>query len=220
MTFRHAFLALFACGATALFEACGSDSADDPAAEQTDTTGVIVAQIRQCSRLYTTEYRVHKIITCNDQSTIDARALGINLELDKPGHRKMVVPIDATLKGYIDFSRFSDADIERQDGDRLVITLPDPEVMLTSSSVDHEHLQEFVSPYRDRFSNEEKNQLISQGRQAIIDEIPRLGIDRGAQTAAVRLLMPILTTLGYDERHVTIQFRSDFSSDQLIRHLD
>lgn len=220
MTLRYTFYALSVLAALTLSAACGSGH-DGPEAEaQPDATATAVRQIQQCSRLYTTEYRVHKIITCNDRSTIDASGLGFNLELDKPGHRKMVVPIDATLKGYIDFGGFSEANIEREADGRLIITLPDPEVMLTSSRVDHEHLQEFVSPYRDRFSSEEKNELIALGRQAIVDEIPRLGIDRSARTAAVRLLMPLFTTLGFQEQDITIQFRSDFSSDQLIRHLD
>lgn len=198
---------------------CNSSCNQTRIEEQTDTISTMTLQIRQCSRLYTTEYKVHKIVTCDDRSTIDTKGLGIDLEIEKPGHRKMAIPIDATLKGYIDFSQFSEANI-KQDGQHLDITLPDPKVTLTGSKVDHEHLKEFVSPYRDRFSNDEKNELISRGQQAIIDEIPRLGIEQSARAGAVRLLMPILTKMGFEEQNITINFRSDFNSDLLIRHLD
>ena len=212
---RYQILSLFCCVFLTALMGCVQCSIGSSTADQTD----VLTKIRQCSRLYTTEYKVHKVMTVSDHSTIDASGLGIDLEFEKPGYRKMVVPIDATLKGYIDFSTFSESNIERE-GDQIIITLPDPEVMLTSSTVDHEHMREYVSPYRSRFSAEEKTALINQGRQAIIDEIPRLSIDQSARAAAVRLLVPIISQMGYDEQHITIQFRSDFTSDQLIRHFD
>lgn len=216
---RYQFLKLCCCVFVTALMGCMQCNVDSSPTDQTDVLSTMATQIRQCSRLYTTEYKVHKVMTVSDHSTIDASGLGINLEFEKPGYRKMVVPIDATLKGYIDFSTFSESSIERQD-EQIIITLPDPEVMLTSSTVDHEHMKEYVSPYRNRFSAEEKTALINQGRQAIIDEIPRLGIEQSARAAAVRLLVPIISQLGYDEQHITINFRSDFTSDQLIRHLD
>lgn len=219
MVVKFTLIAYFVCAVATLLTACDTHRGEGATASNDDPTSVMARQIRQCSRLYTIEYKVHKIVSVSDRSTIDAKGLGLDLELEKPGHRKMVVPIDATLKGYIDFAQFNENNIKRQ-GDHLIITLPDPGVTLTGSKVDQEHLREFVSPYRDRFSSEEKNELIALGRQAVIDEIPRLGIEQGARTAAVRLLMPILTRLGFEEENITINFRSDFSNDQLIRHLD
>lgn len=216
---RHRFLRLCCCVFMTALMGCSQCGNGSSPADRTDVLTTMTMQIRQCSRLYTTEYKVHKVMTVSDHSTIDASGLGINMEIEKPGYRKMVIPIDATLKGYIDFSTFSESSIERQ-GNQIIITLPDPEVMLTGSTVDHEHLREYVSPYRDRFSAEEKTALISQGREAIIDEIPRLGIEQSARAAAVRLLVPLISLMGYDEQDIIINFRSDFTSDQLIRHFD
>ena len=35
-----------------------------------DTTAVLVLQAQKCSRLYTTEYRIHKVITHDDQLSL------------------------------------------------------------------------------------------------------------------------------------------------------
>ena len=49
------------------------------------------------------------------------------------GERKIAIPMDATIKAYIDFSNFSEQNVER-DGDRITILLPDPQVVLTTTS--------------------------------------------------------------------------------------
>lgn len=181
-----------------------------------DTVAVIVQQVQQCSRLYTTEYHVHKVVTATDRTTLN---IGNGLEFDVPGYRKMIMPIDATLKGYIDFSGFSQDNIEIQ-GHRITVTLPDPEVTLTSSRVDYDNMKEYVSSYRSRFSSDEKNALMAQGREDIVASIPSLGIEQSARVNAVRLLVPIISAMGFNPRDITITFRRDFSADQLVRQLD
>ena len=42
-------------------------TADTIATARVDTTRLMVMQIQRCSRLYTTEYRIHKVITHDDQ---------------------------------------------------------------------------------------------------------------------------------------------------------
>ena len=217
MTYRHSLFTVLCALLSVLFAACAQQDGDEPQTDerQEDTAGV-AARIQQCSRLYTTEYRVHKIVAC--QSSREISGLGMSLNFDIFGDRKIVIPMDATLKGYIDFSRFTASDIERQ-GQRIVITLPDPEVMMTATKVDQEGVKQFVTGFRDRFSDEEQTAFEAQGRQAIIDEIPNLHIEQSAREGAVRLLVPLLVQMGFQEQDIVINFRTDFSSSDLIRTL-
>lgn len=200
------------------FTACsGGVTAEEDAVSQTDTLRLLTTQIQQCSRLYTTEYHVHKIVAC--ESDRQVQMPGFSFGLDIFGDRKVIIPIDATLKGYIDFSQFSESNVERQ-GDRISITLPDPQVLLTSTRIDQEGVKTFVTGFRDHFSDQEMTAFETQGRQAIIDDIPSLGIERAAQASAARILIPLISQLGFDEQHITIHFRSDYQPGSLKRQLD
>ncbi len=93
-------------------------------AEVTDTLPNLVMQIQKTSRLYTTEYHIHKIVTHDDVVRLKGNLLQKDFDIRLPlGERKIAIPMDATLKAYIDFSDFSEANIER-DGDRITILLP------------------------------------------------------------------------------------------------
>lgn len=184
-----------------------------------DTIPELIRQIQQCSRLYTTEYQVHKIITANDLSGIKASGLGLNFNIQKPGYRKIIIPIEATLKGYIDFTQFSESSVTRE-GDRISITLPDPEVEMTASKINYENMKEFVSAYRSSFTAEERQTLVSQGRQSIINDIPHLGIEMNVRMSASNLLIPIIVNMGFEENNITINFRREFTPDILKRKVE
>ena len=116
--------------------------------------------------------------------------------------------MDATIKAYIDFSNFSEQNVER-DGDRITILLPDPQVVLTSSKINRNEIREYVGLTRSHFSDKELTGYEQQGREAILKSIPGLGIEETARENAARVLVPLLTDMGYDERNVTIAFRRD-----------
>lgn len=182
-----------------------------------DTIPFLTAQIQHCSRLYTAEYRVHKIVACESNRQIEG--MGLRLGLDIFGDRKIIIPMDATLKGYIDLSSLSASDIERH-GSRITVTLPDPQVMMTSTNIDHEGIKQYVTGFRDRFSDSEMTTFEAQGRQAIIDDIPTLGIEKTARHNAARLLIPLITRMGFNERDITIRFRTDFTPFDLKRNIE
>lgn len=145
MTVIRYILAL--CVATALV---GCDNrATQPvaeAAEPIDSIPMMVMQIQQCSRLYTTEYKVRKIITQDDEQAVSGKLLGRPFSVTLPtGKRSVAIPIDATIKGYIDFADFSASNITRS-GDRIEIVLPDPQVVMTSTRIDHDNAKERVPP--------------------------------------------------------------------------
>ena len=109
--------------------------------------------------------------------------------------------------------------IDRQ-GDKITVTLPDPEVMLTSTRIDHENIKEFVTGFRDDFSDKEMSSFEKQGRKAIIAEIPDLGIERTARENAVRILVPMIAQMGLREQNIIINFRRDYNPHDLIRRLE
>lgn len=185
-----------------------------------DTVPMLVMQIQKCSRLYTTEYKVHKIVTHDDVVRLQGSLLKQNINIRLPlGDRKIAIPIDATLKAYIDFSNFSEANIERQ-GDKITILLPDPKVELTSSKVNQQEIRSYVGLVRAGFSDEEMSSYERQGREAIIQSIPRLGIVDMARANAARALVPLLQQMGYREEDITIAFRDEFKPYDIRKFLE
>ena len=194
----------------ALMAACSSDPEPaDTVADDTENHPTLVQQVRKCSRLYTTEYRIHKIVTHDDVLRLKGQLLRQDFDIPLPlGERKIAIPMDATIKAYIDFSNFSEQNVER-DGDRITILLPDPQVVLTSSKINRDEIREYVGLTRSHFSDKELTGYEQKGREAILKSIPGLGIEETARENAARVLVPLLTDMGYDERNVTIAFRRD-----------
>ena len=171
-----------------------------------DTIPMMVQQIKECSRLYTAEYKVHKIITHSDTSKISATVLGQKLNLNLPGgRRKVAIPIDAVLKAYIDFSNFSEDNV-RSEGGKIYIDLPNPHVVIPSSKIDHEGIKKYVSIIRSDFSDEELALYEKQGRQDIINDIPNLGILNTARRSAASQLLPLISMLGIPQENIVITF--------------
>ena len=182
----------------------------------TDTIPMLVMQIQKCARLYTTEYHIHKIVTHDDVLKLKGNLLSKDIDVTLPlGERKIAIPMDATLKAYIDFSDFTERNIERH-GDKITIVLPDPQVVLTSSKVNQGEIREYVGLVRSQFTDKELSSYEQQGRQAILNSVPRLGIKQQAQANAARVLVPMLTEMGYREENVTIAFRKNLDIMKLI----
>ena len=92
----------------------GEGQQEQAAYQGIDTVPMLITQIKKCSRLYTTEMKVHKIVTHDDVVKLQGKLLKQNIDIKLPmGERKVAIPIDATLKAYIDFSDFSERNIER-----------------------------------------------------------------------------------------------------------
>lgn len=197
-----------ACVIMFLFSACRKENVnvnDNPL----DTIPVMLQQIQSTSRLYTAEYKVHKIVTHDDAVSIDGKILGKDFSVALPvGKRKVAIPMDATLKAYIDMSQITEQDI-RRDGDRIEIVLPKPHVVLTSSSIDHDGIKQYVALLRSNFSDEELANYEAQGRKAIIADIPKMRILELAKVGAAHQLIPIISRLGFKQENVTITFIED-----------
>ena len=196
----------------AMLAACGNGQQERVGeVQQVDTLPLMVMQIQKCSRLYTSEYQLHKIVTFDDTLSVGGKVFQqrfkVNLAL---GKRRIAIPVKASVKAYVDFSEFSEANV-RVHGDKVEIVLPDPEVTLTATQIDHEGVREKVSLFRSRFTDEEVTQIQRQGRDDIIKSIPRLGIIENARQNAARQLVPIVEALGYRPENITVTFRKRFT---------
>ena len=197
------------CQGTVVQES-GDGSPEAADYRSTDSLPMLITQIQKCSKLYTAEYRVHKIVTHDDVLRLKGSVLQREFNIKLPlGDRKIAIPIDAKLKAYIDFSQFSERNIERR-GDRITIILPDPQVTMTSSKIDQKNVRQYVALARSNFSDAEMSAYEQQGRAAIIESIPSLGIFETAQANAAKVLVPMLTAMGYEEHQVTVAFRKQF----------
>jgi hypothetical protein len=201
---------------TLLMTGCKSENGDTTQVIVTDTVPSLVIQIQKCARLYTTEYHIHKIVTHNDILKLKGNILRKDIDIKLPlGERKIAFPMDATLKAYIDFSDFSESNIERN-GDKITILLPDPKVVMTSSKINRNEVKEYVGLTRSYFTDKELSSYEQQGRQAILNSVSQLGIKQTAQENAARVLVPMLREMGYKEENITIAFRKSLDIMKLI----
>lgn len=193
----------------------GSEDVKITASTPADTLQNLVSQVRKCSRLYTASFKVHRIITHADQLKLKGCILSKDFSINIPaGDRKVAIPIDATLKGYIDFSKFTDQNVIYDDG-RVEIILPDPEVELTSTKIVHDKVNAQVSWFRSDFTDEELSYYEKQGRQSIIESVPEMQVVDRSRASAAHILIPLVSQLGFDKDSITITFRKDLNVNAL-----
>ena len=217
--FSYRFVSIIMLFVAMMLTACGQKSEPEQPSEPVviDTIPQMVMQIQQCSRLYTTEVKVHKIVTHDDVVRLKGNLLNKQFNIPLPlGDRKIAIPMDATLKAYIDFSEFDERSIER-DGNKITILLPDPQVVLTSSKINQKEIKEYVGIVRSHFSDSEMSNYEQQGRLDIINSIPDMHIIETAQANAARVLVPMIVQMGYREEDITIAFRKNLTITDIIK---
>lgn len=212
-------LGLYLCSDWRVQSNSEAEAEAETAYQGIDTVPMLITQVKKCSKLYTAEYRVHKIVTHDDALRLKGSVLQRQFNFKVPmADRKIAIPIDAKLKAYIDFSQFSEQNIERQ-GDKITIILPDPQVTMTSSRIDQKNVRQYVALTRSNFSDDELADFQQQGRAAIIQSIPDMGILETAQANAAKVLVPMLTEMGYQEENITIAFRKNFGPGDMFKLL-
>ncbi len=185
-----------------------------------DTIPEMVLQIKKCSKLYTTECKIHKIVTHDDRVTVNGKIFNHDYNINLPlGERKVAIPIDATAKAYIDFSTFS-RDNVRKRGDKIEVILPDPRIVVTATTIDHDMVKQHVPILRQKFSSEELYNYARQGREAIVKDIPQLGLIAHAQADAANIIIPIIAQMGYKEENITVTFKKDFTPKEIVSMIE
>ena len=193
-----------------LLSACRGEETQAEAV-RVDTLSLVM-QVKECARLYTAEYEAHKLVLKDDPLRVKGNLFQRAFDVKVPiGERKVMIPLDVTLKAYIDFTGFDEKNVLRS-GDRIVVTLPDPRVVVTSSRINHDEVKQFVSLTRSDYTSAELADFTRQGEDEILASVPQLGILEMARENAAHVLVPMLTRLGYDERNIVISFRKDFTT--------
>ena len=199
----------------AMLTSCTKQEVAQPESETANEQVSIATVISKQSRLYTSEYIVHKIVTHNDLKQLKGSFLGMKFKQDLPlGDRKIAIPIDVTLQAYIDFSQIREKDVEIVDK-ALHITLPDPRIVVTSSKVDNEGIKTRVSWLRSDFKDAELTSFTRQGVASVLRTVPKMGIIESAKRNAASLLIPLLADMGYSEERIVVTFRKDFVEEDL-----
>lgn len=202
-----------------LAASCGRDR-EERTETPLDTVPEMVMRIQKCARLYTTECRVHKLVTHDDEATVRGRLLNRDYSVSLPfGRRKVAIPMEATVKAYVDLGALT-ADHIRRRGDKVEVVLPDPHFVVTATQIDHSQVRTYVPMLRRDFSDEELASYARQGREAIISEIPGMGLTARAQEDAARLLVPIIAQLGFREDDITVTFRKDFTAGEIATFIE
>lgn len=195
-----------------LFCSCKGKKTDVVETSVTDTTAIMVMQIRKCARLYTAEYQVRKIITHDDNIRLKGSLLGQPIDVGMPfSSRQIAIPVEAKLKAYIDFNGFSKENVIRN-GRKIEIILPDPMIEMTSSRVNHDEIRRQVPFLRSDFSDKELASYEHQGRESILKSVPEMGIIDMAREGAAHVLVPMIAQMGYHEEDITVTFRKKFTS--------
>lgn len=181
-----------------------------------DTIPMLVSQIQKDSRLYTAECHMHKIITQNDVKQLNGSILNNKFSVNLPfSSRQIAIPMDATVKAYVDMSKVTEENIHRN-GKKIEIILPDPQLVMTSTKIEHKEVSSHVALLRKKYTDKELTTIEQQGREAMIADIPQLRIIEQARASAARIIIPMCTALGYDEKDVTVTFRKqEYSLDEI-----
>ena len=205
----------------ALLSACTKSQKQEvkPEPVSIDTIPTMVMQIQKCSRLYTTEYKIRRIITHNDKKQMSGSIMSKKFTIDIPvGERQIAIPVNATLKAYVDLSSFSSDNI-RKKGEKIEVVLPDPQIIMTSTKIDHDEVKQHVAMLRSNFTDEELTRFQQQGRDSIINDIPKLGLIEASRESSARTIIPILEQMGYKQENITVTFRKRFTLSDLPKLL-
>lgn len=217
---RHLFISIIIPMMLLFLAACKKEPAHVSEDPRTDTIPMLIMQIQKCSRLYAAECHIHKIVTHDDKLRLHGKVMSHDYDISLPlGERKIAIPIDATVKAYVDFGGFGEANVVRR-GRKIEVVLPDPRITLTGTRINHAEVRQYVALTRRRFSDEELSSYERQGRQAIIDGLPTADIIGKARESAAQTLIPIIMKAGFAEADITISFRKDLSATDIRKLLD
>lgn len=174
--------------------------------EQADSATVVL-RLQQCSKIYSTEYKIHKIITSSDRLKLEGNIINRKVDMPIPsGTRKIAIPIDVVIKGYTDLSQISEKNI-KVEGKKISITLPDPQFAVTAVKIDRQNIAQTAELMRSRYQEQDINRLTRQGVNSLHKDLPWNEFLETARSNAAYTLFPILQAMGFEEIH--IQYRKN-----------
>ena len=120
-----------------IFFSCSKNKTKETNETVIDTIPMLVMQIQKCSRLYTSEIQLHKIITHNDTKKLYGKFMKQDFSIDLPfGKRRIAIPIEASIKSYIEFGNFSEHNIRKR-GNQIEIILSENEIFSSKNYINN-----------------------------------------------------------------------------------
>lgn len=190
---------------------CRNNTASEQnAATVTEDTAAVVLRLQQCARIYSTEYKIHKIVTNSDDMYLEGNLINKKMSVRLPSSsRKIAIPIDVVIKGYTDLNKIRKENI-RIEGKTVTIILPDPEFAVTSVRIDRKNIAQTADLMRSRYQEQDINRLTRQGVESIRKDIPWNDFLETARSNAAYTLFPLLQSLGFEQIH--IQYRDELKN--------
>lgn len=150
--------------------------------------------LSEMAELGTVEYTVKKIVLADPDAWY------------KYGKRTIMFSCTAFIKAGIDMKEFSPDNVKvDQESKSISVILPKAKIL--SFNMPPEEIKEefiMVTGFRNKFSIEEKQNLLVLGEKDIKDDIPNMGIIEDAQANAKLFFTALFTQLGYER--ITIKF--------------
>ena len=151
--------------------------------------------LQEMAELGTVEYTVKKIVKTDDNAWYTY------------GKRKIMFSCTAFIKAGIDMKEFSaDAVSVNKETKSTSVTLPKAKIL--SFNMPPEEIKEefsMVTGLRDKFSPEEKQQLLVLGENDIKADIPNMGIIEDAQANAKLFFTALFSQLGYERINIKFE---------------
>lgn len=152
-----------------------------------------VRTLKDLAELATVEYSVTKIVSYKDLAWY--------------GDRKILFEAAATVKAGIDLNELDDRDIKLDGDSTVTVTLPQPKILLFNMKP--EHMREIFNEsgiLRSDFSNQEKDDLLSQGEKDIRAKVARMDVLQRAGRNARMLIESWLKKTGF--KTVQVAFKA------------
>ena len=186
MTFPRSFFLLL--GTLLLAVSCGS--------RYKQSTEDALRELSAAGDLVTCEYTVSKVIKADDVVPW------------KIGERKILFSCNAYLKAGIDMTSYDPGktviDPERKS---IILVLPAPKLLSVNIPVEEiRQVYSHVTGLRMDFNAEERGRLLRQGEEAILLDVPKLGIIRDARQNAVTFFDSLLRRLGYEDINIYFDY--------------
>lgn len=176
--------------------------------------------IKECSRINTSEYEVSKVLVYDDSKGMFGEVFGMNVSMQLPGSmRTIAIPINGILKASVDMSQLTAENVVKA-GNKLTVYLPDPKIELTATKVNNTGIREKTGWMRGNFTDAELTKLQNVCRDSLIASIPKLGLIDNARENARRTLITLLSSMGFEERDITINFKTDANSLTSTKYLE
>lgn len=156
------------------------------------STEETLRELSAAGELVTCEYTVSKVIKADDMVPW------------KIGERKILFCCNAYLKAGVDMSAYNpDKTVIDPERKSIILVLPAPKVLSVNIPVEEiRQVYSHVTGLRADFSAEERGRLLKQGEEAILLDVPKMGIIRDARENATAFFESLLRSLGYEDVNI------------------